>query len=368
MSRGGEGKERKKELKESSFIQLHHILMEERPLVRVKYDDSGSSFMTSNEEEEEEEEEYEFLNNDKHFFYETATTTTTSTTSSMKDNEPHAREDDITPSRLAINSINSTTDSPITSTSLNTSTVTRSFRGEVTPDDSLGDFITSTQRGQRSRIIEDGDSSSDDVEGELLEDDTDDKKKKRKRKRAGSTLYLWLSGLIICLSAFNFGYNTTALNLPTQPNSEAPILFHLSSNDVPEPGLTKTQIELATSTITFGALVGVFLVSYPNEQYGRKVALALNNVFFICGSLLCSSAVSFSMLVAGRFLTGIGTGAAAMVVPQLLAEISPPLVRGSFTALNTLSISIGTLSSALVFFSMPAFSNPTVGWRLTLGY
>eukprot|EP01102_Stenamoeba_stenopodia_P000588 TRINITY_DN10572_c0_g1_i1.p1 TRINITY_DN10572_c0_g1~~TRINITY_DN10572_c0_g1_i1.p1 ORF type:complete len:672 (-),score=150.45 TRINITY_DN10572_c0_g1_i1:2-2017(-) len=353
--------------------------MEGRPLVRVRYNENGSSFMTSNEDDENNAEDDSMSD----IYYETLR--------NKDEYEDFTNEGERPPNSVnySINNNKNSNSSDVTTNydkatmernvATHNKPLVRSFRGEVTPDDSLGDFIHSTPQRESSGSFGGGEDDEEEEEDDEDRDGDDEngsedsttssskKRRKRKKKKTGSTLYLWLSGLIICLSAFNFGYNTTALNLPTQPNSEAPILFHLSSNDVPEPGLSKTQIELATSTITFGALFGVFLVSYPNERYGRKVALTLNNVFFVCGSLLCSSAVSFGMLIAGRFLTGIGTGAAAVVVPQLLAEISPSSVRGSFTALNTLSISIGTLSSALVFFSMPSFANPTVGWRLTLG-
>lgn len=47
------------------------------------------------------------------------------------------------------------------------------------------------------------------------------------------------------------------------------------------------------------------------------------------------------MMIAGRFLAGLGCGMILVVVPVYIAEISPPKQRGVIVGLQGMMISIG---------------------------
>jgi SP family galactose:H+ symporter-like MFS transporter len=150
------------------------------------------------------------------------------------------------------------------------------------------------------------------------------------------------------------------LNNPTNPDSKSPVTF-----DDETENLNSTEVTQATSIAVIGGLIGSLFVSIPNERYGRKVALHMANVFYLSGAILASAAVEFWMLLLGRLLVGVGWGAAAVVVPQLLSEISPPSVRGSLTVLNQCSITFGAFCCVLLYDGLESVGK--IAWRISIG-
>jgi MFS family permease len=61
-------------------------------------------------------------------------------------------------------------------------------------------------------------------------------------------------------------------------------------------------------------------------------------VVFLIGSAIQTGAMNFGMLLAGRFIGGMGVGMLAMVAPLYISEIAPPEIRGTLLVLQELSI------------------------------
>ncbi len=57
-----------------------------------------------------------------------------------------------------------------------------------------------------------------------------------------------------------------------------------------------------------------------------------------------------SGLTAGRFVTGLGIGASAIVVPAFLAEISPAAHRGAVVQMYEVMLCVGMLAAVLADF------------------
>lgn len=81
--------------------------------------------------------------------------------------------------------------------------------------------------------------------------------------------------------------------------------------------------------------------------------MRLTTLFFVVGPLLESLAVNIALLCLGRFISGIGAGAAVVVVPIYISEIAPPKEKGLFGAFTQVMINLGILISQLLgyFFS-----------------
>lgn len=79
---------------------------------------------------------------------------------------------------------------------------------------------------------------------------------------------------------------------------------------------------------------------------GRKWSVFLWGLIFLVGAAMQMIA-NYDILLAGRFIGGMGVGASSMLSPQFLAENSPKSVRGSMTATYNLMI---ILSLALAFW------------------
>lgn len=73
-----------------------------------------------------------------------------------------------------------------------------------------------------------------------------------------------------------------------------------------------------------------------------------------------AASLNFAMLVLGRAIIGVGSGAATVIVPLFLGEVAPASIKGSIGMLNQLGISFGLFVA--VALGLP-LSRPS-WWRL----
>jgi MFS transporter, SP family, arabinose:H+ symporter len=71
-------------------------------------------------------------------------------------------------------------------------------------------------------------------------------------------------------------------------------------------------------------------------------------------------ASSYEILITWRIIAGIGVGAASMLSPLYIAEVSPAAVRGKMVSINQLTIVLGIL---LAYFSNYLLANVEDNWR-----
>ena len=95
-------------------------------------------------------------------------------------------------------------------------------------------------------------------------------------------------------------------------------------------------------------------------HYGRRMAIALDSIFYTVGPLCMAVAIHSSMLILGRFLVGVGIGISAVVAPAYLGEIAPARVRGRVVESYEILLCIGMLASVLADVAMQHLSN---NWR-----
>ncbi|KAF7593103.1 hypothetical protein BBP40_012048 [Aspergillus hancockii] len=107
---------------------------------------------------------------------------------------------------------------------------------------------------------------------------------------------------------------------------------------------------LMTGMLLLGAFVGCIFMSYLSDRISRKWALTAMVVVFDIGAILQTSATNYEMLVAGRFIGGIGVGTLAMGAPLYISEISPPNMRGTLLVLESISITAGVVIAYWITF------------------
>ena len=115
--------------------------------------------------------------------------------------------------------------------------------------------------------------------------------------------------------------------------------------------------------LLLGATVGAAFAGRLSDRLGRRKLIMMAAVVFTVGSLLAAFAPSVGILVAARFIIGLGVGSAALVVPLYLSEIAPTEIRGAITSLNQLMIVGGILTAFVVNAILASSGN----WRLMLG-
>lgn len=123
--------------------------------------------------------------------------------------------------------------------------------------------------------------------------------------------------------------------------------------------LTPTEAgQLAAMTFA-GQLVGNILAGTASDRFGRKAVFQVTMVVWGLASLAAAAAWSLPVLMACRFLIGVGVGGEAPVAQAMVSEIVPAPVRGKYIAILEGFWAVGyVLSGAISFFVLPY-----LGWR-----
>ncbi|MGO1316836.1 MAG: sugar porter family MFS transporter [Cellulomonadaceae bacterium] len=136
----------------------------------------------------------------------------------------------------------------------------------------------------------------------------------------------------ICIAAalggFLFGFDTAVINGAVDALAEG---FGLSA------GLKG----FAVSSALIGCAVGAWFAGPVANKYGRVPVMVVAAVLFFASSV--GSALAFNVvdLIAWRVLGGVGVGAASVIAPAYIAEVSPAHVRGRLGSLQQLAIVSG---------------------------
>ena len=168
-------------------------------------------------------------------------------------------------------------------------------------------------------------------------------------------LYLILVCFVGAAGGFLFGFDTSVISGVIGYISD-PKVFDLTING---QGWT-------VSCILVGCMIGCVVAGPSSSRFGRKKTLLLTALIFLFSSLGCALTSHYIVFIIYRIIAGIGVGAAAMLAPIYIAELSPPKHRGKLVSLNLLAIILGQTSA---FYSNYFLCN--VGgddnWRWMLG-
>ena len=127
--------------------------------------------------------------------------------------------------------------------------------------------------------------------------------------------------------------------------------------------LSLFMVQVVTSWVTLGALVGSLIAGALGDGLGRKRTLLFAGGLFVLGAIAQWLAPGAAVLVAGRFVVGAAVGVAAVAAPLYAAELAPARFRGRFISSYQLAITVGIFLAYLVNGALSAEGN----WRLMLG-
>lgn len=136
-----------------------------------------------------------------------------------------------------------------------------------------------------------------------------------------------LSGLLI-------GYNTAVI---------APALDFVTR----EFQLGPVMQGVVVSSVLLGGLVGSLGAGSLISRLGERPVLFATGLLFVVGPIGSSLADSVASMLISRTITGLGVGAATMVVPLYVGETAPSRLRGALVSVIQLAITFGILLSYL---------------------
>src|SRR5262245_31310260 len=162
----------------------------------------------------------------------------------------------------------------------------------------------------------------------------------------------WLVGIaaVVMLSGLLFGYDQGII-AGALAGIEAD--FHPST----------LVVEIITSWVTLGALVGALVAGTLTDKAGRRRTIILAAVLFTVGAAIEAAAPGSTILVIGRLVVGLGVGVASVAAPLYAAEMAPTRLRGTFVSIYQLAITFGIFIAYAVTQGLAADHS----WRLLLG-
>ncbi|MGH7736670.1 MAG: sugar porter family MFS transporter [Candidatus Tyrphobacter sp.] len=163
--------------------------------------------------------------------------------------------------------------------------------------------------------------------------------------------YVLLVACVAALGGLLFGYDTGVIS--------GAILF--IGKDF---ALTTQLKEFTISVVLVGCMVGAVLSGAAADRFGRRPTLLAAGVLFFAGALVSAFTLDEAVLLAGRFIVGIGIGFSSVVAPLYISEVAPASVRGALVSVYQFAITIGILLAYVVDYALAAGGE----WRWMLGY
>jgi putative MFS transporter len=128
--------------------------------------------------------------------------------------------------------------------------------------------------------------------------------------------------------------------------------------------LTGTELSWIASSGFIGMAIGASLGGLLADRFGRRQVFAVTLLIFGIATGASALAWSVGVLIALRFLVGLGLGAELPVASTLVSEFAPPRIRGRIIVLLEAFWAVGwTLAAIIGFVVVPA---STEGWRWAL--
>lgn len=128
--------------------------------------------------------------------------------------------------------------------------------------------------------------------------------------------------------------------------------------------LTTLDKSLITSCTSLFALIASPLAGILADKVGRKRVIAVADVLFVIGALWQAVTTSVWGMIGGRSIVGLAVGAASLVVPLYISELSPSAFRGGLVTLSVLFITLGQVVAYAIGWMLSLKAH---GWRWMVG-
>jgi len=140
--------------------------------------------------------------------------------------------------------------------------------------------------------------------------------------------YLLFVCTVATLAGFLFGFDASVINGTVAALSK-------------EFGSSGVGTGFSVASVLIGSAIGSLLAGQYAEKLGRKPLMLLTAALFTVGAAGAGASHSAAVFFIFRLIGGFGVGAASVVAPAYIAEVSPADIRGRLTTLQQLAIVLG---------------------------
>jgi MFS transporter, SP family, sugar:H+ symporter len=149
-----------------------------------------------------------------------------------------------------------------------------------------------------------------------------------------NTFFIILISVVATIGGFLFGYDSGVINGTVDGLKQA-----FQSDSV------GTGFNVASMLL--GCAVGAFFAGSLADVYGRRVLLLVSACLFLVSALGAGMSASSAQFVFFRILGGLAVGAASVMSPAYISEVSLARYRGRLTTLQQIAIIGGLFMSFL---------------------
>lgn len=144
---------------------------------------------------------------------------------------------------------------------------------------------------------------------------------------------------VATIGGFMFGYDSGVIN-GTQEGLERAF------------GSSKLGTGFNVGALLLGCAAGAFTAGRVSDVLGRRGVMRVAAVLFILSALGAGAANSSLLFVIARFIGGAGVGAASVLSPAYISEVTPAGIRGRLSSVQQIMIITGITGAFLVNYAL----------------
>ncbi|MEG3170146.1 sugar porter family MFS transporter [Sphingomonas sp. LB3N6] len=159
---------------------------------------------------------------------------------------------------------------------------------------------------------------------------------------------------VATIGGFMFGYDSGVIN-GTQKGLEAAF------------GLGRLGIGVNVGAILVGSAVGAFGAGRMADAIGRRNVMMLAAGLFLFSALLAGAATGSGIFIFARIIGGLGVGAASVISPVYISEVTPASIRGRLSSVQQVMIISGLTGAFVANFALARYAGGSTA-DFWLGY
>lgn len=176
-----------------------------------------------------------------------------------------------------------------------------------------------------------------------------------------NSAYTVFLAMVVSLGGFLFGF-------------DAGIISGVMNFATPFFDLTEGQEASIVAAPTLAAMFAMLISGRLSDRFGRKILLLVVAFLYALSAIWSAYATSYMTLYIARVIGGVGFGAALVIAPTFISEISSAKQRGRLVSIQQLNIVLGFFAAFLCNALLNNLNNDPASsftdenvWRWMLG-
>ena len=160
--------------------------------------------------------------------------------------------------------------------------------------------------------------------------------------------------VVATIGGFMFGYDSGVIN-GTQKGLEAAF------------DLGRLGIGINVGAILVGSAIGAFGAGRLADAMGRRNVMMIAAALFLVSALLAGAASGSVVFIIARIIGGLGVGAASVISPVYISEVTPASIRGRLSSVQQVMIITGLTGAFVANFALARYAGGSTA-LLWLGF